>query len=118
MQRNVSVVAMTDFLPYGAAAAAASALGFGFFFVLIDVAADESVPWTIGKDFGAPTCAACHIGAGASWFVKSKLSGLRQVWAVLTDDFSRPIPTPVHDLRPARDTCEQCQRCLSGEIRD
>jgi hypothetical protein len=34
MQRNVSVVAMTGSLPYGAAAAAGSALGFGFFFGL------------------------------------------------------------------------------------
>jgi hypothetical protein len=50
----------------------------------------------------------CHIGGGASWYVKSKLSGLRQVWAVLTHSYSRPIPTPVKDLRPARDTCEEC----------
>jgi nitrate/TMAO reductase-like tetraheme cytochrome c subunit len=53
-------------------------------------------------------CAECHIGAGADWFVKSKLSGLRQVWAVAVDSFSRPIPTPIHDLRPARETCEEC----------
>ena len=26
----------------------------------------------------------------------------------MTDDFSRPIPTPVHNLRPARETCENC----------
>jgi nitrate/TMAO reductase-like tetraheme cytochrome c subunit len=54
------------------------------------------------------SCAECHIGAGADWFVKSKLSGLRQVWAVTVDNFSRPIPTPIHDLRPARETCEEC----------
>jgi hypothetical protein len=53
-------------------------------------------------------CVECHIGPGASWFVKSKMSGLRQVAAVLFDTYQRPIPTPVHDLRPARDTCEQC----------
>lgn len=53
-------------------------------------------------------CVECHIGPGASWFVKSKMSGLRQVAAVLFDTYRRPIPTPVHDLRPARDTCEQC----------
>jgi hypothetical protein len=50
----------------------------------------------------------CHIGEGASWFVKSKLSGARQVFAVLFNTHSRPIPSPVHDLRPARETCEQC----------
>ena len=53
-------------------------------------------------------CVECHIGPGAGWFVKSKLSGIRQVWAVATDDFSRPIETPIHNLRPARETCEQC----------
>ncbi|MFP3983086.1 MAG: NapC/NirT family cytochrome c [Desulfurivibrionaceae bacterium] len=53
-------------------------------------------------------CAECHIGPGASWFVRSKISGLRQVAAVATDSYSRPIPTPVEELRPARDTCEEC----------
>ncbi|MDH3348154.1 MAG: NapC/NirT family cytochrome c [Desulfobulbaceae bacterium] len=53
-------------------------------------------------------CVECHIGPGAQWFVRAKISGLRQVVAVLTNSFSRPIPAPVHELRPARDTCEQC----------
>lgn len=53
-------------------------------------------------------CIQCHIGPGAPWFVKSKLSGLRQVYAVTFNTHSRPIPSPVTDLRPARDTCEQC----------
>ncbi|MEW6194428.1 MAG: NapC/NirT family cytochrome c [Bacteroidota bacterium] len=53
-------------------------------------------------------CAECHIGSGADWYVKSKLSGLRQVYAVLANNFSRPIPTPIKDLRPARETCEEC----------
>jgi hypothetical protein len=53
-------------------------------------------------------CVDCHIGPGASWFVRSKLSGLRQVYAVLTNTYDRPIPVPVQDLRPARETCEVC----------
>ena len=53
-------------------------------------------------------CTKCHIGPGASWFVKSKLSGVRQVFAVAFNTHPRPIPTPVHNLRPARDTCEAC----------
>ena len=53
-------------------------------------------------------CVACHIGPGASWFVRSKLSGARQVYAVMFHTYSRPIPTPVKELRPARETCEQC----------
>src|ERR1700739_4831977 len=53
-------------------------------------------------------CVECHIGPGAGWFVRSKLSGLRQVFAVTFHTYSRPIPSPVKYLRPARDTCEQC----------
>lgn len=53
-------------------------------------------------------CAECHVGAGATWFVKSKLSGSRQVFAAVFNTFPRPIPTPVHNLRPAQETCEQC----------
>lgn len=53
-------------------------------------------------------CVGCHIGPGASWFVKSKLSGTRQVFAVAFNTFERPIPSPVQNLRPARETCEQC----------
>ncbi len=53
-------------------------------------------------------CTACHIGPGASWFVRSKISGLYQVYAVLTHSYETPIPVPVKDLRPARETCEEC----------
>jgi nitrate/TMAO reductase-like tetraheme cytochrome c subunit len=53
-------------------------------------------------------CVKCHIGAGAGWFVKSKLSGTGQVIAVAFNTYPRPIPTPVHNLRPARETCETC----------
>jgi hypothetical protein len=53
-------------------------------------------------------CVDCHIGPGASWFVKSKLSGARQLLAVTFNTYHRPIPTPVHNLRPSRETCEQC----------
>ena len=53
-------------------------------------------------------CVSCHIGPGAGWFVKSKLSGSWQLISVNLDLYPRPIPTPVHELRPARDTCEQC----------
>jgi hypothetical protein len=53
-------------------------------------------------------CVECHIGAGSNWFVRSKLSGTRQVFAVTLKTYSRPIPSPVKHLRPARETCEQC----------
>lgn len=54
------------------------------------------------------SCVECHVGSGASWYVKSKLSGLHQVYAVLTKTYPTPIETPLHDLRPARETCERC----------
>ena len=55
-------------------------------------------------------CVECHIGGGASSMVKAKLSGLRQVWGVATGHFHRPIETPVHNLRSARETCENCHQ--------
>jgi hypothetical protein len=53
-------------------------------------------------------CVECHVGSGATWYVKSKLSGTRQVFAAVFKTFPRPIPTPVHNLRPAQETCEEC----------
>jgi hypothetical protein len=53
-------------------------------------------------------CAGCHIGPGAEWFVKAKISGSWQLIAVALDLYPRPIPTPVHSLRPSDGTCEQC----------
>jgi len=53
-------------------------------------------------------CVECHIGEGANWFVRSKISGVRQVFAVSLHTYSTPIPSPVKHLRPARETCERC----------
>src|SRR5262245_31190030 len=53
-------------------------------------------------------CVQCHIGSGAIGFARSKLSGTRQLLAVARNSYARPIPTPVHQLRPAREICEQC----------
>jgi len=54
------------------------------------------------------SCVACHVGSGADWYVRSKLSGLYQVYAVVTGIYPKPITTPVHNLRPAQETCEEC----------
>ncbi|MBZ5570605.1 MAG: NapC/NirT family cytochrome c [Acidobacteriia bacterium] len=65
-------------------------------------------------------CVECHVGSGATWYVKSKLSGARQVYATLFKTYPRPIPTPVHDLRPAPDTCEEChwpQRFYGAQLK-
>jgi len=61
-----------------------------------------------GSSHERVACVECHVGAGASWYVKSKMSGLYQVYSVLAHKFPTPIPTPIANLRPARETCEQC----------
>jgi hypothetical protein len=63
-------------------------------------------------------CAECHVGSGADYLVKSKLSGIPLVFTTIAKTYDRPIPTPVKDLRPARETCEQCHRpdIFSGDI--
>ena len=53
-------------------------------------------------------CVECHVGPGAAWYVKAKLSGLRQLYAVLFHTYPETIETPIDNLRPARDTCEHC----------
>jgi len=53
-------------------------------------------------------CVECHIGPGASFWVKAKFDGVRQLFATALNSFSRPIETPVHNLRPAQETCESC----------
>ncbi len=53
-------------------------------------------------------CVECHVGEGLDALVASKLNGLRQMYLAALDIHNRPIPTPVHQLRPARETCEKC----------
>jgi hypothetical protein len=61
-----------------------------------------------GSPHARVPCTACHVGAGAGWYTKSKLSGAYQVYAVTANVYPRPIPTPISNLRPAQETCEQC----------
>ena len=54
-------------------------------------------------------CVQCHVGPGASWFVQVEARRARgRCWRWPSARYSRPIPSPVQNLRPARDTCEQC----------
>src|ERR1043166_4433754 len=53
-------------------------------------------------------CVDCHVGHGAESYARSKLSGARQLLALVTGTYSKPIETPVHNMRPANETCEQC----------
>ncbi|HEY0765144.1 MAG TPA: NapC/NirT family cytochrome c [Pyrinomonadaceae bacterium] len=53
-------------------------------------------------------CVDCHVGHGAESYARSKLSGARQLVSLVTGSYSKPIETPVHNMRPANQTCEQC----------
>ncbi len=53
-------------------------------------------------------CVDCHVGPGAGWYVRSKLSGAYQVYSVTFHKYPKPIQSPVENLRPAQETCEQC----------
>lgn len=59
-------------------------------------------------DHARVECVECHIGSGAGAFVQAKLRGVHQLLAMAKGDYKRPIPTPIENLRPAQDTCEQC----------
>jgi nitrate/TMAO reductase-like tetraheme cytochrome c subunit len=53
-------------------------------------------------------CVDCHVGHGAESYARSKLSGARQLLALVRNNYSKPIETPVHNMRPANETCAQC----------
>lgn len=53
-------------------------------------------------------CVSCHVGPGPTWYVRSKFSGLYQLYAVLSNRFPRPITTPIRALLPVREGCERC----------
>lgn len=53
-------------------------------------------------------CVHCHVGPGGEHYVRSKVEGARQLVALATESYHRPIETPVYTLRPAQETCEEC----------
>jgi hypothetical protein len=53
-------------------------------------------------------CVECHVGEGVGALIDSKINGLYQIASVTFDLLERPIPTPVKNLRPSRETCEKC----------
>jgi len=64
-------------------------------------------------------CVDCHIGAGAASYVRAKVNGTKQLVEVTLHplagfapkyipDYPTPIPSPVMNLRPAREICEGC----------
>ncbi len=53
-------------------------------------------------------CTECHVGPGAASYVKSKINGMHQLYGVATGNYHRPVKAPVKNMRPARETCEEC----------
>ncbi|MFN8813991.1 MAG: NapC/NirT family cytochrome c [Acidobacteriota bacterium] len=53
-------------------------------------------------------CVDCHIGEGAGNAIRAKLNGTRQLLLIVSGGYSRPIPSPPHELKPAAETCENC----------
>ncbi len=55
-------------------------------------------------------CVDCHIGTDAKWYKKTKIRGISQIFNVAFDTYSRPIKSPITNLRPNRKVCETCHR--------
>lgn len=53
-------------------------------------------------------CGTCHIGPGALAAFQAKMANVRYLWVYPTGRYERPIPSPIHSLRPVEVVCEQC----------
>jgi NapC/NirT cytochrome c family, N-terminal region len=53
-------------------------------------------------------CVECHVGEGVGALIDAKINGMWQMVSASFNLYERPIPTPVSNLRPARETCEKC----------
>ncbi|MDP8239461.1 MAG: NapC/NirT family cytochrome c [Candidatus Hatepunaea meridiana] len=66
-------------------------------------------------------CVECHVGEGIGALIDSKRNGTWMMISGSLNIYKRPIPTPVHNLRPARETCEKChwpEMFLGNRIRN
>lgn len=55
-------------------------------------------------------CVECHVAPGASGWVASKTSGIRQMFETILHTYPKPIPSALESNRlvPASETCENC----------
>ncbi len=58
----------------------------------------------------AVDCVECHVKPGATGFVQAKMAGTRQLWAVIRNNYPRPIESAMESNRlvSSAETCEQC----------
>ena len=55
-------------------------------------------------------CVHCHIGTGVKSYFEAKVNGTKQLVEVTFNRYPKPIPSPVMNLRPAREICEECHK--------
>jgi hypothetical protein len=70
----------------------------------------------------AVVCASCHIAPGATGWLKAKMAGTNQLFAVMFNTFPRPIESAMENntLVSSVDTCEQCHardKAISPRLR-
>jgi len=53
-------------------------------------------------------CTQCHVAPGAQGLIASKMAGTRQLWHVIANKVSTPVPAPVHNMPEAQYTCKSC----------
>ena len=53
-------------------------------------------------------CVDCHIGDGIKALTVAKVNGAWQALSTIFELYDKPIGTPIHNLRPARETCGKC----------
>ncbi len=66
--------------------------------------------WTAYQDspHSEVPCVECHVGEGMDALLASKVRGMQQMYEHAMGLYNRPIPTPVHTLSPASETCGRC----------
>ncbi len=53
-------------------------------------------------------CVNCHVGAGAGGYMRAKFAGVRQLFGVIFNNYSKPVATPVHNMPAPQETCMHC----------
>lgn len=61
-------------------------------------------------------CVDCHVAPGAAGMVTAKLNGTRQLWELVTNTYSRPIPSPRGRIPGPEITCERCHDSISPDL--